>query len=50
MEIYKNDGCIFDCLNVKNPIEHKLKRKDARAPCWKTSDWRFRVTIDSCTY
>lgn len=44
MEINKNNGCIFFYfLNMKNPIEHKVNRKDARAPYWKTSDWGFRV-------
>ena len=33
----------FDCLNVKNPLEHKLKRKDSRAPYCKVNDWRFKV-------
>ena len=33
----------FDCLNVKSPIEHGLKRKDARAPYQKASDWRLRI-------
>lgn len=33
----------FDCLNVKNPLESKLKRKDSRAPYSKCDDWRFKV-------
>ena len=33
----------FDCLNVKNPLESKLKRKDSRAPYRKCNDWRFKV-------
>ena len=33
----------FDCVNVKNPLEHKLKRKDTRAPFHKVNDWRFKV-------
>ena len=33
----------FDCLNVKNPLESKLKRKDSRAPYCKYNDWRFKV-------
>ena len=33
----------FDYLNVKNPLEHKLKRKDSHAPYRKVNDWRFKV-------
>ena len=29
--------------NVKNPIEYKLKCKEAHAPYRKTNDWRFKV-------
>ena len=31
-------GVFFDCLNVKNPIEHKMKRKEARALYRKVND------------
>ena len=33
----------FDCLNVKNPLEHELKHKDSHAPYHKVNDWRFKV-------
>ncbi len=34
----------FDCLNVKNRLEGKLKRKNARLPYCKPTDHRFKVT------
>ena len=36
----------FDCLNVKSPIEGKLKRKDSRLPYKKPDDWRFKVNYN----
>ena len=40
----------FDYLNVKNSMEHKLKRKEAKAPYRKASDWRFKVLLTlSCS-
>ena len=33
----------FDYLNVKNPLESKLKRKDSRAPYHKCNNWSFKV-------
>ena len=33
----------FDCLNVKSPLEGKLKRKQFRSPYTSPNDERFKV-------
>ena len=33
----------FDCLNVRNPIEGKLRRKEFREPYRSPHDERFNV-------
>lgn len=35
----------FDCLNVTNKLEGKLKRKDARLAYYKAEDKRFKVVV-----
>ena len=35
----------FDALNVKNPLEGKLKRKPFRLPYYSYQDERFKVCI-----
>ncbi len=35
----------FDALNVKNPLEGKLKRKPYRLPYYSHQDERFKVSI-----
>ena len=38
----------FDCLNVRNTIDGKLKRKDFRKPYRSPQDERFKVSILLC--
>ena len=40
----------FDCLNVRNKLEGKLKRKEARLPYYKPTDYRFKVCIYRCCH
>jgi hypothetical protein len=36
---------LFDCLNVHNITEAKLKRKPFRSPYRCGTDWRLKVSI-----
>ena len=36
---------LFDCLNVHNLREAKLKRKPFRSPYRNSTDWRLKVSL-----
>lgn len=42
-ELFKIADNLFDCLNVRNLDEAKLKRKPFLSPYRSSKDWRLKV-------
>ncbi len=36
---------LFDALNVKNPLERKLKRKPSQLPYYSHQDEQFKLSV-----